>query len=175
MSWRGSTVTLAVSATFHIRDLAHANPLSAGEEKKVLAPLLGKLYISTASSEDKIREVFAEVSEAVEANLLSDATGRNALYKIHVSLGKIVNSLDAQETAAASGPRAFSRSVSAAVEDKTVVEDKTIVPEADIKEEEEDDEVDDGDTVNEVTVMVQHNDEDSLIDDLLTDEDTVMT
>ncbi|KAK5636001.1 hypothetical protein RRF57_011713 [Xylaria bambusicola] len=63
-------------------------------EKKVIAPLLGKLYVSPASSEDKIRTLYEDVSAAVEENLLSDATGRNALYKIHVSLGKIVNSLN---------------------------------------------------------------------------------
>jgi condensin complex subunit 3 len=61
------------------------------EEKKLLAPLLGKLYISPASTEDKIRKVYQEVTAAVDDKLVSDATGRNALYKIHVSLGKIVN------------------------------------------------------------------------------------
>ncbi|ROV99002.1 hypothetical protein VSDG_03799 [Cytospora chrysosperma] len=69
------------------------------EEKKVVAALLGKLYISPASTEEKLRELYAEVSEAVETNLISDTTGRNALYKIHVSLGKIVNGLDQQQEA----------------------------------------------------------------------------
>lgn len=35
--------------------------------------------------------MYDEVSAAVDDKSLSDATGRNALYKIHVSLGKIVN------------------------------------------------------------------------------------
>ncbi|KAI0976507.1 nuclear condensing complex subunit [Xylaria arbuscula] len=67
------------------------------EEKKVLAPLLGKLYISPSSTEDKIRTLYDDVQTAVDEGLLSDATGRNALYKIHVSLGKIVNALGTSE------------------------------------------------------------------------------
>ncbi|KAK4106714.1 ARM repeat-containing protein [Parathielavia hyrcaniae] len=71
------------------------------EEKKIIAALLGKLYVSPASSEHTTREVYAAVCEAVDGQLLSDATGRNALYKIHVSLGKIVNTLDAAAATAA--------------------------------------------------------------------------
>lgn len=43
-------------------------------------------------------------------NLIADTTGRNALYKIHVSLGKIVNSLD--QAKEAGNRRSMSRSVS---------------------------------------------------------------
>jgi condensin complex subunit 3 len=64
-----------------------------GEEKKLLAPLLPKLHISPASTPSLLREVYGEVSLAIDNKLISDATGRNALFKIHVSLGKIVNSL----------------------------------------------------------------------------------
>ncbi|KFY21474.1 hypothetical protein V493_07376 [Pseudogymnoascus sp. VKM F-4281 (FW-2241)] len=67
------------------------------EEKKILAPLLGKVHISAASSEDKIRALYGEVCIAVEDKLVADATGRNALFKIHVSLGKIVNSLSQKQ------------------------------------------------------------------------------
>ncbi|KAL1838852.1 hypothetical protein VTJ49DRAFT_2175 [Mycothermus thermophilus] len=65
------------------------------EEKKILASLLAKLHVSPASSEPLTRDVYAAVCHAVETNLLNDAAGRNALYKIHISLGKIVNALDA--------------------------------------------------------------------------------
>ncbi|KAG0646599.1 Condensin complex subunit 3 [Hyphodiscus hymeniophilus] len=68
------------------------------EEKKTLAPLLAKLYISPASTEPLIREIYQEVSIAIEDKLISDATGRNALYKIHVSLGKIVNNMPEKGT-----------------------------------------------------------------------------
>ncbi|KAI1345693.1 nuclear condensing complex subunit [Xylaria sp. FL0043] len=83
------------------------------EEKKVIAPLLGKLYVSPASTEEKIRAVYEDVSAAVDENLLADATGRNALYKIHVSLGKIVNSLGETDKMSLSSSRR-SRSVSVA-------------------------------------------------------------
>ncbi|KAK1750709.1 condensin subunit-like protein [Echria macrotheca] len=169
------------------------------EEKKILAALLGKLYISPASSEDKIRSVYHEVCLAVDAQILSDAAGRNALYKIHVSLGKIVNNLDN----AASGPPAnnFRRSVSRATsvslapsvggggpEDRTVLggsreeddeeDDKTVVMRGEeirevVLEEEEDDGGTSGDGEgDETTVMrtvVEAGEEDSLVDDLLSD------
>lgn len=64
------------------------------EEKKTLTPLLAKLHISPASSEDKLRATFEEITDAIENKKLGlDATGRNALFKIHVTIGKIVNSL----------------------------------------------------------------------------------
>jgi condensin complex subunit 3 len=49
--------------------------------------------VSPASTPSLLREIYAEVSDAIESKLIADATGRNALFKIHVSLGKIVNSL----------------------------------------------------------------------------------
>ncbi|KAH6624532.1 condensin subunit-like protein [Chaetomium sp. MPI-SDFR-AT-0129] len=76
------------------------------EEKKIIAALLGKLYVSPASSEDRTRDVYTIVSDAVDAQLLPDTASRNALYKIHVSLGKIVNNLDAVAAAALSAATA---------------------------------------------------------------------
>lgn len=104
------------------------------DEKKVVATLLGKLYVSPASSEEKIRSLYEDVNAAVEENLLSDATSRNALYKIHVSLGKIVNQLSEQ---AKGGRRSISRSMSVSVagDDKTATDD-SILTQQPIKEEE---------------------------------------
>ncbi|KAI1085892.1 condensin subunit Cnd3 [Whalleya microplaca] len=132
------------------------------EEKKVIAPLLGKLYISPTSSEDKIRSLYEDVSAAVEENLLSDATSRNALYKIHVSLGKIVNQLGEQDKMSR---RSASRSVSVVPEDKPVTDDATIVPEAPIEEEQEEVVEDGGDD----STVIRRSEGDSLVDDLLTD------
>ncbi|KAL5604696.1 hypothetical protein BROUX41_001953 [Berkeleyomyces rouxiae] len=73
--------------------LERLNSNMSKDERKTLAPLLGKLYISPIADEDKLRELFEEVSEAVESNLLSDASSKNSLYKLHVTLGKIVNAL----------------------------------------------------------------------------------
>ncbi|KAI2601893.1 condensin subunit Cnd3 [Hypoxylon sp. NC1633] len=131
------------------------------EEKKVIAPLLGKLYISPASSEDKTRTLYEDVSVAVGENLVSDATGRNALYKIHVSLGKIVNQLGEQDKASR---RSVSRSVSLALDDRTITEDVTIVPEPRIEENVVEDKVD-------ISAMVTRGEGDSLIEELLTDGD----
>ncbi|KAK3333891.1 nuclear condensing complex subunit [Cercophora scortea] len=148
------------------------------EEKKIIATLLGKLYISPASSEDKTRDLYADICDAVNSQLLSDATSRNALYKIHVSLGKIVNQLDSAAAAAdatvlAGGfRRSMSRATSAGVEDRTSAqpEDRTVVVhEVDIKEEEEEeDEEGEGDTV-----VARRREEDSLVDDLLTDDEVL--
>lgn len=64
--------------------------------------------------------------------MTTDAPSRNALYKVHVSLGKIVNTLDESQPA---NLRASSRSVSVATEAQGV-EEKTVVGEASIPEEE---------------------------------------
>lgn len=117
------------------------------DEKKAIAPLLAKLHISPASTEEKLCEVYDEVSAAVDGKLISDATGRNALYKIHVSLGKIVNTL----TEKSSRSRKSSAVIEESVVDESSVE--TVVVE---KPE---------------TVKV----EDSLVEELLSDEDVEMS
>jgi condensin complex subunit 3 len=153
---------------------------AAEEEKKIIAALLGKLYVSPASSEPETREVYAAVCDAVENQLLSDATGRNALYKIHVSLGKIVNNLDAAAEAAAGAGgvgvggkyrRSVSRassvgagSVAASAAAPSVAEeeeDRTVVQ---IKEEEEEEDDDAGTVIHRST-------EQSLVSELLSEEE----
>lgn len=119
--------------------------------------------MSPTSTEDKIRDLYTEVSEAVNEKLLSDATGTNSLYKIHVSLGKIVNNLAEQQEDGAR--RSASRSVSVCGDERTVVEERTIIPEADIEEGDEDGDADS----NEGTVIHREDVTASLVDDLLTD------
>lgn len=108
--------------------------------------------------------------EAVENQLLTDAAGRNALFKIHVSLGKIVNNLDAAADPAdatlLAGRRSTSRRTSVAVEDRTVAEDKTIVTQADIKEE-----VDEDADSNDGTIVPNKEEGESLVDELLSDQE----
>lgn len=147
-----------------------------GEEKKAIAPLLGKLHVSPASSEDKIRELYSEVSIAVDDKLLSDATGRNALYKIHVSLGKIVNTLGEAQGRKSSMTEGRT---SITPEDKTVLledddEDRTVMTATTrVKDEEGDDDV---------TIMgVEHSSlpmrtrpRDSLMEDLLSDDEDIL-
>ncbi|GAB1320751.1 chromosome condensation complex Condensin, subunit G [Madurella fahalii] len=142
------------------------------EEKKITAALFGKLYVSPASSEDKTREVYALVCEAVENQLLSDATSRNSLYKIHVSLGKIVNNLDTVAEAAAGGKfrRSMSRASSIGLDERMAVEEKTIVQhEVEIKEEEEEEDDDSGTVIH--TKPEEQSREQSLVDELLSDDE----
>ncbi|KAK3301554.1 condensin subunit-like protein [Chaetomium strumarium] len=148
------------------------------EEKKIIASLLGKLYVSPASSEDKTREVYTAVCDAVENQLLSDATSRNALYKLHVGLGKIVNSLDAAAeggglAAGGRSRRSASRASSVALTDAgpgsvaAAEREKTPVQhEVQIKEEEEEDDGDDA-----ATVVHHGSTEQSLVDELLSEEE----
>ncbi|KAM0247641.1 hypothetical protein ACHAP5_003888 [Fusarium lateritium] len=132
------------------------------EEKKLIATLLGKLHVSPGSSEEKLREAYNEVSVAVQDGLLSDTTSRNALYKIHVSLGKIVNALDEQQPAY----RRSSRSMSTTLDQQSPEEDRTTTTEEpSIKEEDEE---------SEGTVIAK-DDRESLVDDLLSDEDVEMS
>ncbi|KAH6603438.1 condensin complex subunit 3 [Trichoderma cornu-damae] len=137
----------------------HANISKA--EKKLVAGLLGKLYVSPSSSEEKLREAYSIVSEAVEEGLVTDTTGRNALYKIHVSLGKIVNSLDDQRPAHSRTSRSASETLG-----RHTPEEKSIGSnESNIKAEEDSD----------GTVVPEHGERDSLVDDFLSDdEDTKM-
>ncbi len=94
--WRGCfrrIVCLCLSPQFNITDQENAE-----QEKKYLAPLLSKFHVSPASTESLLRSLYDEVSLAVEDKKMAlDATGRNALYKIHVSLGKIVNSMNEKD------------------------------------------------------------------------------
>jgi condensin complex subunit 3 len=138
----------------------------AEEEKKHLAPLLAKLHISPTSTESLIRDIYQEVSIAIEDKLISDTTGRNALYKIHVSLGKIVNSLTEKE------PKER-KSSAPLVEDKAVLGDEEEgEEETDILKVEEDDE---GTVLGNADADESKLTRDSLVEDLLSDEDVTMT
>ncbi|KAF4634306.1 hypothetical protein G7Y89_g3802 [Cudoniella acicularis] len=141
------------------------------EEKKTLAPLLAKLYISPTSTETLIREVYEEVSIAVDEKLIADATGRNALYKIHVNLGKIVNSLTEKEKATGKS-RKSSVTPSVADEDRTVItieNDDAEGEKTELVKVEEDDE---GTVIADVDAKTTR---DSLVESLLSDDDTEMT
>jgi condensin complex subunit 3 len=150
------------------------------EEKKVLAPLLGKIHVSPASTEEKIRELYSEVSTAVDDKVISDATGRNALYKIHVSLGKIVNSLGEKQGRKSIMPEG--RQI-ISPEGKTVLDieeddDKTeiftvkktqdTIEKEDEEDLEEDD--DDGTIIGEGETITSPRKRDSLVEELLSDE-----
>jgi condensin complex subunit 3 len=144
-----------------------------GEEKKTLAPLLAKLHISPASTPALLREIYSEVSIAIEDKLIADATGRNSLFKIHVSLGKIVNSLkdDDREGSASlrasvssGGRQSVARSIE--IEDEgTVVDDAGEEKLESVKVEEDAADDDEG------TVVGANETRDELVEELLSDGD----
>ncbi|KAH0490322.1 hypothetical protein TgHK011_001798 [Trichoderma gracile] len=171
-------------------------------EKKLVAGLLGKLFVSPNSSEEKLRETYSVVSEAVEEGLVTDTTGRNALYKIHVSLGKIVNGLEEQQQqqqqqrpSHSRTSRSVSVAVSEATGDRQSVAGSRAGDDDDEEEEEEEGEGEEGGDDDEEeeergarkpkikveddsdgTVVPEHSGRrDSLVEDLLSDgEDTKM-
>ncbi|KAI6715444.1 hypothetical protein JHW43_002070 [Diplocarpon mali] len=191
----GSQITLdegakkAVNGDVHLefaRDLLERLGSSASrEEKKTLGPLLAKLHISPASTPSLLREIYAEVSLAVDEKLIADATGRNALFKIHVSLGKIVNNLKEtdDETAVLTlnlrgsvnshdGGSRKSSVTPSSVEEKSVLdtveggEEELIV----VEEEEEEEE---GTIIGNPTP--RSNKRDSILDELLSNGDVEMS
>lgn len=175
------------SKSFHIYSNTQnfANAFS-GEEKKTLAPLLAKLHISPSSTPSLLREIYAEVSLAIDEKLIADATGRNALFKIHVSLGKIVNTLKEKDDEQASltlnlrgsvnsmTSRKSSIAPSVVDEEKSVL--STIEGEAEEeleKVEEEDD--DEGTIIGNPTPKRRSGTRDSLVEELLSDGDVDMS
>jgi condensin complex subunit 3 len=153
------------------------------EEKKILAPLLGKLHVSPASSEDKIRELYSEVCIAVDDKLVADATGRNALFKIHVSLGRIVNSLGEKQASKSSLPEGresetpeVETPVAEEEKDEEEEEDTVVAMKQEDVEEEDDDEEEEITIMGETAVLTTRpkpgqRPRDSLVDELLSDDD----
>ncbi|KAF8851365.1 condensin subunit Cnd3 [Acephala macrosclerotiorum] len=143
------------------------------EEKKLLAPMLAKLHISPASTPSLLKEVYNEVSIAIDDKLISDATGRNALFKIHVTLGKIANSLKDD----ADGTVSLKSSVNSRKESvaPSVVEEEKTVLSADGTE------VDVGDKTELIKVEEVEDEgtiigrRDSLMSELLSDADVEMS
>ncbi|KAH7371882.1 nuclear condensing complex subunit [Cadophora sp. MPI-SDFR-AT-0126] len=192
----GSQMTLEESAKKSVNGDVHLEfardlleRLGSGisrEEKKILAPLLAKLHISPSSTPALLREIYAEVSLAIDEKLIADATGRNALFKIHVSLGKIVNTLKEKDDEQASltlNLRGSVNSVSSrksSVAPSVVDEEKstlsTIEGEGEeelTKVEEEDD--DEGTIIRNPTPKRRSGTRDSLVDELLSDGDVDMS
>lgn len=178
----------AVNGDIHLefaRDLLER--LATGisrEEKKTLAPLLAKLHISPASTPALLKDVYSEASIAIEDKIISDATGRNALFKIHVSLGKIANTLKDKEVAdAGEMTLAFGGSTRGTTSRKSSVAPSVAVEESVLDEEEktelggvkeEEAEESEGTVVGDDTVKVAGNG-DELLEELLSDGDVEMS
>ncbi|KAI9807209.1 MAG: hypothetical protein M1825_005927 [Sarcosagium campestre] len=70
------------------------------EEKKILAGMLSKLYVTSNASAEKLRNVFELATTASEDRVLVDAPSRNSLNKLLSALGKVMIMGDAAETRA---------------------------------------------------------------------------
>lgn len=64
--------------------------LRAGEEKKAIIPLLGKLYISANSTPEKLQIIYELVTETIDTKAANDAASRNGLSKLHLALRKVI-------------------------------------------------------------------------------------
>ncbi|KAL8910314.1 MAG: hypothetical protein Q9171_004358 [Xanthocarpia ochracea] len=69
------------------RAMAHGCPK---DERKVLLTMLGKLYITSNSSTEKLQGISDLVAEAIDAKVATDTTTKNALNKYHLALSKVV-------------------------------------------------------------------------------------
>ncbi len=154
--------------------------------------------MSPTSTEEKIRTLYDDVSAAVDEGLLADATSRNALYKIHVSLGKIVNSLGegdkmsrrSRSVSVANSVGTMAGTTSVATGDRSVATDEdenvTVVLARrdgdatvleDVAEEEEvEEEEQQADTVKveedgDGETVLKRDGEDELVEELLSDDD----
>ncbi|PVH79560.1 condensin subunit Cnd3 [Cadophora sp. DSE1049] len=192
----GSQMTLEESAKKSVNGDVHLElardlleRLGSGisrEEKKTLAPLLAKLHISPSSTPTLLREIYAEVSLAIDEKLIADATGRNALFKIHVSLGKIVNTLKEKDDEQASLTLNLRGSVNSVTSRKSSVapsavdEDKSVLSTVEGDEElnlekVEEEEDDEGTILGNPTPKRRSGTRDSLVDELLSDGDIDMS
>lgn len=146
---------------------------------------MGKIHVSPASTEEKIRELYSEVSAAVDDKIVSDATGRNALYKIHVSLGKIVNSLAekrGRKSIMPDGRQIISPEGKTVLESEEDEGEKTeallirskekqgTIAEEDEDDLEEEEDRDDGTMIGEGETITSPRKRDSLVEELLSDE-----
>ncbi|KAL8922423.1 MAG: hypothetical protein Q9208_005145 [Pyrenodesmia sp. 3 TL-2023] len=66
----------------------------AGEERKVLLTMIGKIYVTPNSTREKLRAVNDLVVEAIDEKVATDATTRNALNKLNLALTRVLGEAD---------------------------------------------------------------------------------
>lgn len=73
---------------------SNANNSLVGEERKAVLTMLGKLYITSNSSVDKLQAATDLATEAIDAKIAPDATSRNSLSKLHQALTRARGEVD---------------------------------------------------------------------------------
>ncbi|KAL2040754.1 hypothetical protein N7G274_006733 [Stereocaulon virgatum] len=163
VSWdeAGKKEVKAINGDIHL-DLAESlleNAIYLGcsrEDKRASIAMLGKLYITANSSTEKLKKVTELVIQAIDDKIATDAASRNALNKLHVALSRAMgeprkSKKGIEDTFA---PLEGGRTT---IEEKGV-EESILANENDLKVE----------SVEDAGVMEA---KDSLLDELLTDEE----
>ncbi|KAI4263058.1 MAG: hypothetical protein L6R42_001778 [Xanthoria sp. 1 TBL-2021] len=78
-------IHLTLAESLLERALAHG---CSKDERKVLLSMIGKLYMTSNSSAEKLQAVSDLVAEAMDGKLATDTTTKNALNKCHLALSK---------------------------------------------------------------------------------------
>ena len=150
------------------------------EEKKALMSMLGKLYITSNSSSEKLHTVTELVTEAIDNKIASDAPSRTALNKLQTAVKKALGETTIAPT---KRPKAQQQQLSTGEEDEGQTVLAPGIAESVLEEEELDvaitDESRPGES-EEKTEMTMNNGEegttvgqDSLLEELLDDDGDV--
>jgi hypothetical protein len=162
------------------------------EERKNYAPILSKLVISSTAPVEALQSLSALLSEAIESRLANEASVRNSLNKLNTSVNKVLSTASSDGShklpdvaedvdPSVNIPDAMETDVVDA-NDLTMLtrpdHEGTVFPEFDDEDEEEDEEEQDdhddvSETVDVITGLARRHVEDSLVESLLDDEDTV--
>ncbi|KAI4282936.1 MAG: hypothetical protein L6R38_002555 [Xanthoria sp. 2 TBL-2021] len=78
-------IHLTLAESLLERALAHG---CSKDERKVLLSMMGKVYITSNSSAEKLQAVSDLVAEAIDGKLATDTATKNALNKCHLALSK---------------------------------------------------------------------------------------
>lgn len=136
--------------------------LRAGEEKKAIIPLLGKLYIAANSTPEKLQVIYELVTEAIDIKVANEAASRNALSKLHMALKKVIGEAGTAR-----------RSVEEETVPDVALEESIVMAKA---ESMEDGETQIADVIQDAEIKTAEEEgkteaQDSLLEDLLDDED----
>ncbi|KAI4163677.1 MAG: hypothetical protein LQ342_002711 [Letrouitia transgressa] len=78
-------IHLSLAASLLERCFVHS---CTREEKKALISMLGKIYVTSNSSPERLEEVYYLVTDAIDGKVAVEAVSRNALAKLHLALSK---------------------------------------------------------------------------------------
>ena len=107
-------------------ELLTSFPFATEEERKPLASIFSKLYVTANADLEKLRTIQDLVNEAVDDKVLTDAPSRNSLLKLQAALAKVA------ATAAAAEPDGQAAITDGAVTPETQVEEAREVEEVTI-------------------------------------------